>query len=381
MTETKAEGSSEPRKESIIAHIKNSVFFEKRIDQLILRDQNNLDLVRLILAAMVIYGHAFSVTPHPDMGQDLVHKFTNLYAASIAIKGFFMISGLLVTYSLLRGGSIAKYAVSRFFRIWPALIGVTLLMALVIGPFLTKLPPSEYFSSAGLFTYIEKTIALNNWGGQALGHYDLPGVFENNAFAKNVNAPLWSIAAEVFCYIILALVFATGGLNRWVATAMFVLIIVDGLVPQKIIFFWLPQSSTDFSLLPFCFALGALFAIWRDKFVVGFWQTFGLVGLAFYFQNAVFGDMLSHAAVFACILYVAGLPWVLKLTVPVDISYGVYLYGWPVQQVYNQFFPNSPHIIAVPTCMLGAALLGAMSAYLIERPAMKVGRSVSKSIK
>ena len=60
------------------------------------RDNNNLDVVRLLFALMVIYGHSFVLTPGPGQGNDLFFQYTGYYAGDLAIKGFFFISGVLL---------------------------------------------------------------------------------------------------------------------------------------------------------------------------------------------------------------------------------------------------------------------------------------------
>ena len=340
------------------------------------RDQNNLDAVRLILAAMVIYGHSFAVTPHAGMGVDALYQLTGLNSASVAIKGFFMISGLLVGFSLIRSDSVKQYALARFFRIWPALIVVTMLLALVAGPAFTSLASDDYFASDGLWTYIIKTIGLQNWGGQTLGYYDLPGVFESNPFPKNVNAPLWSIAAEVFCYIVLACVYAVGGLKKWTATALFALIVIDSLLPTKLLFYWLPQNNPDFSLLPYCFALGVILAVWREKIWLGTRSVVGMLFLAYFFRESIAGDMLAYTAAFLIMIWLSIA--LRKVRLPVDASYGLYLVGWPVQQAYASLFPSSEHWVSF-TVSLGVALVFAvLSAYLIEQPSIRLGRFLSR---
>ncbi len=364
-----------------MSRTKTELLYTKTLSEFLQRDNNNLDLVRLILACMVIYGHSFPVTPSVGMGGDKIYQLTGLHAASIAIKGFFLISGMLVAQSLMRNGNLVRFSISRFFRIWPGLAVCVLLLAWVMGPAVTTLSLSEYFDSRGVGRFIEKQAQLQNWGGQALGYYDLPGVFENNAYPNNVNAPLWSIPAEVFCYIVLALIFAVGGFNRITATLLFLCIILDSLLPQKVIFYWIPQDNPDLSVLPFCFSLGAIFAIWQDRITIGIIPVLGAIGLSHIFKGASFGELLEYSTVFLVILFFAGMPAVNRIRLPIDISYGVYLYGWPVQQLYNQYFPNTPHSIALVTSLAGAILLGMLSAYLVERPAINYGRSLSRRFK
>ncbi|EBO0298771.1 acyltransferase, partial [Salmonella enterica] len=63
------------------------------------RDNNNLDLVRIIAACMVIYGHAYAISPQVGK-DDIIHQLIGFdYSGSLAVKIFFFVSGLVVTNS------------------------------------------------------------------------------------------------------------------------------------------------------------------------------------------------------------------------------------------------------------------------------------------
>lgn len=344
------------------------------------RGNNNLDLVRLILATLVIYGHSFAVNPSPGMGSDLIFAATGFYAGDLAIKGFFLLSGLLVTDSILSHRSVLRYGISRFFRIWPPLAVAVLLTALVFGPMVTTTPLAEFFTGKGVWTYIRKTLLLQNWGGQALGYFDLPGVFRANAFPGNVNAPLWSLTAEVFAYLLVALAFVSGGLQRTAAIVVFAVIVVDSLLPEKVLFYWLPQQSPDFSALPFCFGLGAILAVFKDKVVLTPWAVIGLLGLAAIFSNSALHYLFSYSAFLVAMLLTASSKAMRAMQLPHDISYGVFLYGWPIQQLLNHAFPYWSHIASLSAAVGLAFLFGLASCLLIEEPSQALGRRLTQAL-
>jgi len=110
----------------------------KTLGQILKRDSNNLDFLRLTAACAVIYGHSFSLLPAGG-GGDLVFKITGFYAADIAVKTFFFLSGLLIANSLIEGRSLVRYFITRIARIWPGLIFVLVITTLVIGPIMSIL--------------------------------------------------------------------------------------------------------------------------------------------------------------------------------------------------------------------------------------------------
>jgi hypothetical protein len=88
-----------------------------------------LNLVRLVLSIMVTWSHCYPLTKH----QEPFEKYTGaISAGSIAVIGFFFISGFLVTQSYTRNPSICVFIISRVSRIWPALC-VSLLLSILLA--------------------------------------------------------------------------------------------------------------------------------------------------------------------------------------------------------------------------------------------------------
>jgi len=342
------------------------------------RGNNNLDLIRLFLAILVIYGHSFSVNPSSGMGSDILYSITGFHSGDIAIKGFFLISGFLVTDSILAHRSSMQYIVSRFFRIWPPLVVVVLLSALVMGPLVTSLSLDEYFADVGLRNYISKTITLQNWGGQSVGYFELPGVFSNNTYPGFVNAPLWSLNAEVFGYFIVLFVFLAGGMHRFVAAILFTLIIADSLLPEKALFYWLPQNSTDFSALPFCFAFGVIMSIFKRDVTLNVSAIVGLIAVNHFIEGPLIKPLLAYTILFLAIFLVASSKTARALHIPYDISYGVFLYGWPIQQIIAFYYPNWPHLLSLTASVLMAFVAGYLSCVFVEKPSQKCGKAVMR---
>ena len=56
-----------------------------------------------------------------------------------------------------------------------------------------------------------------------------------------------------------------------------------------------------------------------------------------------------------------------------DLSYGVYLYGFPIQQLFVCFLRPAPLALFVLTLPC-ALLCAAMSWYSVERPALRLGQ-------
>lgn len=342
------------------------------LSQLLQRQNNNLDLVRLVAACMVIYGHAPALVPGIG-GSDAVARWLQFdYSGSLAVKMFFFLSGLVVANSLLEKRSLAQFMTARLFRIWPALTVVVLVCALAIGPVVSSLPWGEYMQAPETWSYVRKNLLMQL-------QYELPGVFtgrENRA----MNGSLWSIPYEVDAYIVLAALFALGlHRHRWLATAVVCLIILDPLTGNRLLFTWrTPHLAID-SLAP-CFAFGVLLALWRDKVYVSAKPALGMLILFLALRQNPHAPYLFYAALFLGLLYLCSRPAVVALRLPADVSYGIYLWGWPVQQLLALHFPEQGIGFHRGATMVLAAVIGTMSWYAVEKPAIRLGQQFHAAV-
>jgi len=326
------------------------------------RGKNNFDLFRLIAALLVIYGHSFAIAPEPN-SQDFLFKLTGYYSAAIAVKFFFFLSGILVTDSLLKRRSVIQFLIARFFRIWPALGFVLILSAFVIGPLVTSLDVGSYFSNSNVYSFIKHQLFMESWGTQGLGYYYLPGVFTEGTYKDNVNASLWSLVAEVYAYLFLAAAFLLGLTQRKLAVALFALIILDSVLPSRIIFTLLPQGNEDFSYLPFCFASGAFLALYKDQIRIDIGVPLACLLLFYLLHGTPSERYFFYLTIFTGIFYFATRSWVINnLYPPMDVSYGAFLWGFPIQQTLAYSFPSvngsSHYLIAMCIAIVMGGAVG-----------------------
>lgn len=339
------------------------------LSQALRRENNNLDAIRLLAACAVIYGHANAIVPEPRTGGDFVAGWLVFdYSGSLAVKVFFFLSGLVVTNSLLDKQSLLQFVVARSFRIWPALLTVLIVMAYVVGPLMSHMPVRDYLHEPATWHYVKDSATM-------LIRFDLPGVF-TDLRTRAVNGSLWSIPYEVQAYCLLIAMFALGLHRlRWLAVLVFVWICVDPLLTQRTLFAWrLPDAGVD-SLAP-CFAAGAIFALFKDRIEVSLAPALGFAILFIGFKQTVFAHYLLYGALFFAIIYVCTRRWMTAWQLPADISYGVYLWGWPVQQMLVHWWPELNVQAHRAWAMVGACILGALSWYFLEKPAIAAGKVI-----
>ncbi|WP_320738516.1 acyltransferase family protein, partial [Enterobacter roggenkampii] len=150
---------------------------KKTTSEILLRKNNNFDLLRIIAATAVIVYHSFAINPSWNITDPTKLLLTYVTTGGLAVKVFFFISGLLVTNSLIRNKSLLHFLISRAFRILPGLYFVILLPSLVIGPLLTKLSINEYFTSPLLIEYIFHNLIIDT-------RYFIPGVGFDNPYGS-----------------------------------------------------------------------------------------------------------------------------------------------------------------------------------------------------
>ncbi|OPX54602.1 acyltransferase family protein [Oceanospirillum multiglobuliferum] len=345
-----------------------------KLSELLRKENNNIDLFRVIAAVMVIYGHSYAISPEGGKF-DLIGGLIGYdYSGSIAVKIFFFLSGLVVTNSLLNNGDLIRFFMSRVFRIWPALILSSVLTAFVIGLILTSYSIAEYFSNKEVYSYIFKISVMNI-------QFTLPGVFYNNPYPNAVNGSLWTIPYEVLAYVLLFVFHAIGVLSsRKLSVAIFAVILIAPLLNSKAIFPWI-VSNHEVDFLSPCFAFGAILALNKDLVVMRFSLCAGFFVLYFLFSDTIYAPYLLYASIFFFILYVSSRSLFLKLKPKADISYGVYLWGFPVQQIMVYYFSGQGVLFNQVTSILASLALGYLSWHLCEKHFIKYGSNLSTFVK
>lgn len=343
----------------------------KTVSDVLSRDNNNLDLIRIVAAVMVIYGHSFFLANNYGARELLTRFFPFTYSGAVAVKIFFFISGLLVTTSLIRTQSVPKFVVSRFFRIYPAYVVVILITSLILGPLLSSLDLTTYLAGDSLPRYIYGNLQLNV-------QHVLPGVFSENIYKSAVNGSLWTIYYEVCAYVsILALFAVTGLKNKNITTLVCIIVIILPIFGWNTYVF-INSTNKDIFLLPPCFALGVIYAVNKDTIKVNL-----LIPAGFFVFYCIVNDMIVKQIMFyfslcTLSLYISSIQLVRKIRIKNDISYGVYLWGFFVQQCVYKLMPN----ISLLSNQLISVALSVFIAYVsfktIEKPCITLSKRINK---
>ena len=287
---------------------------------------NNFHVIRLLAALAVIYGHSYAITGVP--GDDIFLRHVGFrFIGGVAVDVFFLISGFLIASSL-EHGTLLRYAAARILRIFPALFVCVSLCVFVVGPALTTV--QDYWSQSATWRYFFQNAFLLST------EYRLPGVFEQLP-DKGVNGSLWSLPLEFRLYIFFFLLALLGLMKptRFSALVLIGLIIGYFEVPKYEI---LVRYSTWVNSTMFFMAGGF---IWHHRyqiklsFVAAVLVLFPCAAFIHTDRFAIpYAVALSYLTMF--LAFVPRLPRIRER----DLSYGVYLYGWPVAQLVQHFRPK-----------------------------------------
>jgi len=340
------------------------------------RESNNFTLMRLALALAVVVSHAFSVASGTLSDEPLVVS-TGFTLGEHAVNGFFAISGFLVTMSFDRRGW-RDYSIARTLRIVPGLVVATLVVGIGIGGIMTTLPLDDYLTSPGLRRFLTATLTTFK------SNIALPGVFAGNPFTFPMGT-VWTLKYEVLCYAGVLVVGLASLLRLLILSSCLVvapavaLAILDATMPA------LPKGIETALRLPLIFACGAALYVWRDRIhlsgaivAAAFLAAWLSVGTPVYQPILFIGS--AYGVLWACLV-----PTRPGWDPAADLSYGTYLYGWPIQQALHALFPAAAALVLLGPALAVTLAVAALSWFGVEKPALRLkaralGRRTLKTI-
>lgn len=343
------------------------------------------DFMRVTLALAVVAAHSYWVV---DFQSDIALRRESWFPIYAILPAFFGLSGFLVASSAERL-SLRDFAINRSLRMFPALAVEIFISAFLIGAIFTTLPAGEYISSPGVWHYLTNILGIIN--------YKLPGVFEDLPSKGFVNSSIWTIPWEYGIYIFVAVTILTGAIKKKYPILIITTLYVAGSLTTQLF-----QLKYDKSL-----AAGMLyhaldgggtrlilpaligFVVYKFRKIIPYNATMMVLAVAWCLAVAMFAPIRWIADPAMSVL--ASIPLV-YLTVAAgvtrmpklpffhrgDYSYGIYLYGFPIQQAVKSVMPGIGEpwlltLIAAPAVTIFAAF----SWHYVEKPILKLRKKVS----
>jgi peptidoglycan/LPS O-acetylase OafA/YrhL len=334
------------------------------------------DYLRLALALSVLWMHsvATSYGQATDVGMWTTFARPGL---RLILPMFFALSGFLVAGSLERTRTLGMFLALRAIRIYPALSVEVLLSAVILGPIYTDQPLQSYFGSDAFYSYL-----LNVTGHI---HYFLPGVFEGNPVPGVVNAQLWTVPYELYCYLGLAVLFLLGLMQHRVIAPLGAAVVTVAYLLFRLWRYhgWGPTivGGMPGPMLIACFLLGVSIYLYRDR--IG-WNRTLFAGASALSVAALgflpFGELIAPLPVSYISVYIGLMsPRRFAIVKGADYSYGIFLYGYAIQQAFAALGDWTHHwYINILVCTPLAAVFAALSWNFVEKPALRLRKRCEK---
>jgi len=327
---------------------------------------NSIGAIRLVCASAVVVGHVAMFAGYRDPS---IWSYTGgqVTMGRLSVDIFFILSGFLLARSWQHSKPL-DYARNRFLRIYPGLWACLIVTGLIM-------PLCFGFKPA--YEYVTKTAPL------IFGFYNgrIPGLFTGNVNVAP-NSALWTLSGEIYCYASIPVVATLGLLNKklvpfvlatlWIG---FVITLATALGHAAIISWW--------RLFTF-FYVGVVFYLYRDHLPMNA-AIAAICAIALAAATIVGTFTFRHPGglfyVFAplplgyIILYLAtSLPF-RNIDRKVDLSYGIYIYGTFILQMFVWFgfrAENSNYWVLALTVLATSAAVAALSWFLVEKPALSL---------
>jgi peptidoglycan/LPS O-acetylase OafA/YrhL len=329
---------------------------------------NNFDALRLFAALLVLVSHQFfflgGSQPSP----------TGNTLGELAVMMFFVVSGYLVSESWYRDPHLVRFLLRRLLRLWPGLAVATLAIALA-GAAVTSLPLHAYLGEE-TWHFIARNLQLRVV-------HRLPGVFDGSAGVAMpaVNGSWWTIGLETKCYLYLAALGLIGLRRRWCSVlvlAALAYLYVRALPghPRAD-----PVQSLRLLYTGF-FMTGVCARQFREELLRHRFPALGVGSALFALCLATGQRGLAQWIVLAPLTLVTGswsTPGLRHAGRWGDLSYGIYLYAYFVQQLTVRLWPGTPGLAGSGlVAVVVTAAVAWCSWNLVEAPALALKRRLRR---
>lgn len=331
-------------------------------------NKNNFNFLRLFFASLVLLAHAPELADGNNEREILSRIFGTATFGDLAVNGFFILSGYLIVQSWIRTPVALDFMQKRVLRIFPGFILASLVCAFIVGPLAGS---ANYFHD---FSPVPFTV-----GFLLLQQPVLPSTFANTHFPVT-NGAMWTISLEFYCYLLVLAMGVLGIVQRrvlWAALtcAVFMVLLLWKLGHP------LPDMGTGllsngpFAPLAGCFLTGGCFFLFNEKIIftpkLATIAAILLVACMFSWRASGFALTILGAYLLFYFAFTDIRPLAKFDQLP-DVSFGVYLYGFPVQKILLWYVPAMSPWVLFPLSLLASLVLGATSWYSIEKPLLRL---------
>ncbi|MBP2156849.1 acyltransferase family protein [Erwinia rhapontici] len=298
---------------------------------------NCFDIVRHLAAFMVIFSHHYAFN---GLAEPKVLGATKL--GTFAVLIFFSISGYLITGSLIKSTGLKSYIHKRAMRIMPGLITCAFFMTYILCPFFGSGDGFEFIlSKDSFFTFLD----LSTFGW----HPDEINGFASSYIHKNaLNGSLWTLGFEVLSYALITIIIFKRDSAIEITISLILISIITQVAVKAGLIDRVGFDINRASLLLSVFFIGGFLYLTKDHWNSTILKTM-MVVISTFLLVFVCNKSEQSISFYACIPFII-IPLCNLFSDNIikgrfDISYGMYIYAYPTQQIlsnnYNLTFWSS----------------------------------------
>ncbi len=322
---------------------------------------NALNFLRLVLASMVLIGHTYI------LGGFGTSPFIDL--SGLAVNGFFTLSGYLIAGSRM-GLKPGPYLLRRCARILPAYWLCLLVTAFAFAPLAARHTGVAFRTDPALHYVTDNWyLRIHTWA--------IDGLLAGNPYPKVWNGSLWTLEFEFLGYLGAGALLTIPWARRYAGRTLVALLVTyAGLQVLAMGPLTLATYYPRFVLrLGGFFLAGMVLWAGRNR-VPARWDlgllSAGCVIASYLWLDQRLIDALTPLPLAYLLLWLGGaLP--VRLGARNDISYGVYIYAFPLQQLlaaYGGHRFGAPAFAAI--AMVLTIIAATISWFGVERPVLRL---------
>lgn len=331
------------------------------------RGDNSYNLIRLAAAVAVVVSHSCALLRGEVVGEPL-SGLTPYTLGQHAVNVFFVLSGVMLSRSWSLRPDLWRFVRARLLRIYPGLAACGVVVAFALAPFGVS-DAQAYLADPATFTYPLRVLV-------EFGRAKLGGVFPSGSLNPGaVNYSLWTIKYELAAYVVFVAAAAVGLVRRPAFAVAFLL----GTSACVVVLQVADAGEHALALVPagrffMSFAIGVAAFAFRRHVPLAFHCLAAFLALAVGLRHTPLVVPATILFTGYLALYLGGLSvtrvsaWAQRT----DLSYGLYLYAWPVQQLLLFRWPGIGLPGHVAASLAGATVLAACSWRFVERPALRL---------
>ncbi|WP_422746635.1 acyltransferase family protein [Mycobacterium sp. WMMD1722] len=342
---------------------------------------NALNAWRLAMALGVILWHSWPLT-----GRELTIEPMHQLLRDGFVDGFFAMSGFLITWSWFRNPRLRDYFVARALRILPGLWVCLVVVAFVIAPVSVMLRGGSVSSLLATGAPLHYVLANSAVLVQQPG---IAGTPAGVPWTGEWNGSLWTLSWEMLCYLLIAVLGVTGLLRRrWLIPSLFALAVCASAalpaaspfaetapndrsaIDADAISLFMQQAAARFAVM---FFAGAL--LYQFRHVIPARWSLVALSAAILLGAAFLPNYRVLAALPLAYLLITSGALIRRrsMTLRTDLSYGVYIYAFPVQQLLVIIGLGGLSVVVFAgIAALATVPLAALSWFVVEKPALSL---------